>query len=63
MSLRGANGFATKQSSLLSNVENSDDKIVNSTSKKFEQLSNNVNLKTFEQTAGLPRSRCSLAMT
>ena len=57
MSLRGANGFATKQSSLLGNVENSNDKIVNSISKKFEQLSNNVNLKTSEQTAGLLRYR------
>ena len=57
MSLRGANGFATKQSSLLGNVENSNDKIVNSISKKFEQLSNNVNLKTSEQTAGLLRCR------
>ena len=51
MSLRGA------ESSALSDVENFDDKPVNSASKKFEQVSNNVNLKTVEKTAGLPRSQ------
>ncbi|MEE3350050.1 MAG: type II secretion system protein, partial [Candidatus Gastranaerophilaceae bacterium] len=57
MSLRGAESSATKQSSLLSNVENFDDKTVNSVSKKFEQVSNNATLKTAEKTAGLPRSQ------
>ena len=57
MSLRGAESSATKQSSLLSNVENFDDKTVSSVSKKFEQVSNNATLKTVEQTAGLPRSQ------
>ena len=57
MSLRGAESSATKQSSLLSNVENFDDKTVNSASKKFEQVLNNATLKTVEKTAGLPRSQ------
>ena len=40
LSERGRN--PRQQSSLLSNVENFDDKTVNSVSKKFEQVSNNV---------------------
>ena len=44
MSLREAESSATKQSSLLSNVENFDDKTVSSVSKKFEQVSNNATL-------------------
>ncbi len=55
LSERGRN--PRQQSSLLSNVENFDDKTVNSVSKKFEQVSNNATLKTAEKTAGLPRSQ------
>jgi len=55
LSERGRN--PRQQSSLLSNVENFDDKTVSSVSKKFEQVSNNATLKTVEQTAGLPRSQ------
>ena len=55
LSERGRN--PRQQSSLLSNVENFDDKTVSSVSKKFEQVSNNATLKTVEKTAGLPRSQ------